>query len=75
MELIQLPRIGEVIKEYRMKQGKSQAEIAESVGVLRMVVTRWETGTRTPSAEYLIKLCAVLHIPLDAFDEYKEVMK
>lgn len=66
-----MPRIGEVIKEHRLKQGLSQAALADDIGVLRMVVTRWETGTRTPSAEYLLKLMAVLQIPPTAFDEYK----
>lgn len=65
-----MPRIGEVIKQYRQKAELSQEELAEKLGVLRVAVTRWELGTRTPNAEYLLKLMAVLHIPPTAFDEF-----
>lgn len=69
-----LPTIGEVIKEYRLKAGLSQQQLGEKLGlasVARQRVAQWENGYRTPASEHLLKLMAVLNIPPEAFDEYK----
>jgi transcriptional regulator with XRE-family HTH domain len=73
LELIIMPRIGEVIKDYRLKAGLSQQELSEKIGVSsagQQRIANWESGYRTPASEYLLKLMRVLHIPPEAFDEY-----
>ena len=67
--------IGEIIRKHRQKQGLSQQQLGELLGIkasAQQRVMHWETNRRTPNAEYLLKLMAVLHIPPAAFDEYKE---
>lgn len=38
------------IKKLRLSLGQTQTEFANIIGVTRMTITRWESGTRTPSA-------------------------
>lgn len=74
MECCIMPSIGEVIKEYRQKAGISQQRLGETIGLQasqQQRVGQWESGNRTPAAEYLLKIMSVLHIPPEAFDEYK----
>lgn len=69
-----LPTIGEIIKQYRIKAGMSQQQLGEKLGlasVAQQRVSQWENGYRTPASEHLLKLMAVLNIPPEAFDEYK----
>ena len=44
--------IAERLKEARKKSGINQKSLAEMVGVYTKDISRWETGVRTPSAEY-----------------------
>ena len=69
-----MPAIGEVIKQYRQSAGLSQQRLGEKIGLQasqRQRIMQWESGSRTPAAEYLLKIMSVLHIPPEAFDEYK----
>ena len=70
-----MPRIGEVIKEYRVNSGISQQRLGEDIGLNashRQRISDWESGARTPSAEHLLRIMSVLKIPPEAFDEYRE---
>ena len=67
--------IGEIIKQHRQKAGLTQQQLGDLLDIkasAQQRVMHWETNRRTPNAEYLLKLMAVLHIPPTAFDEYKE---
>ena len=71
-----MPRIGEVIREYRLKAGLTQAKLGEKVGIAaahQRRIAEWERGARTPMGNHLLKLMAALKIPPEAFDEYKAV--
>ena len=70
--------IGETIRTYRNKAELTQEQLGKSIGLLsayRQRISDWEVGTRTPSADYLLKLMAALNIPPSAFDEYKGAQK
>ena len=57
--------IAERLKEARKKSGINQKSLAEMVGVYTKDISRWETGVRTPSAEYIIQPCKALDISAD----------
>jgi len=38
--------IGNDLKEWRRRWGLSQAALAKRLGVIRLTVTRWESGAR-----------------------------
>ena len=48
--------IGKKIREYRVQCGLSQQKLANTLGVTRMQVMRWETGRNKPSPEILAAL-------------------
>lgn len=71
-----MPTISQVIRKYRIESGMAQAVLGKKIGVNvapQKRVSEWENGVRTPTAEYLLKIMAALHIPPEAFDEYKVV--
>ena len=57
--------IAERPKDARKKKGINQKSLAEMIGVYTKDISRWETGVRTPSAEYIIQLCKALDISAD----------
>jgi transcriptional regulator with XRE-family HTH domain len=48
-------RGGELIREARKRSGLSQRELAELLGTTQAVITRWETGRRSPSFEKVVQ--------------------
>ena len=48
--------LGEVLKSHRTRCGMTQEFVAESMGVSRQAVSKWETGTADPSTSNLLKL-------------------
>ena len=48
-------RGGELIREARRRAGITQQELAERLGTTQSVVTRWETGARSPSFETVVR--------------------
>jgi len=48
--------LAEVLKEQRTRCGMTQEFVAESVGVSRQAVSKWETGASEPSTTNLIAL-------------------
>ena len=51
--------------ELRKRNNMSQLELAEALNVSRQAVSRWETGTATPSSEKLIELSRLYDVSLD----------
>lgn len=56
----------DALLHYRKRQGLSQIELAEALGVSRQTVSKWETGTALPSAENLLALSKLYGVPVDA---------
>lgn len=48
------------IKEFRLKAGLTQAELAEMIGKPQQHISRWENGERTPSVKALMLLAQAL---------------
>ncbi|MCH7607783.1 MAG: helix-turn-helix transcriptional regulator [Chloroflexi bacterium] len=53
-------RVGQSIKDGRLANGMTQAELAASVGVESQTVQRWECGARLPSDESFTEMETVL---------------
>lgn len=48
--------LGETIKAYRMERNMTQEFVAESLGISRQAVSKWEKGTSDPSTSNLLAL-------------------
>ena len=48
--------LGEVLKGHRTRCSMTQEFVAESLGVSRQAVSKWENGTADPSTSNLLKL-------------------
>jgi len=57
--------LGERIREARSTAGLSQEQLAESVGVSRQAVTKWEMDQSAPSTRNLLKIAESLAITVD----------
>lgn len=56
---------GEKIKELRKKQGLSQEQLANLVGLSRQAVSRWEAENATPETAIIIRLSDIFHVTTD----------
>lgn len=57
--------LGETIYNLRRKQGLSQEQLAEKLGVSRQSVSKWEGGQTTPDLDKLIALSDCFGVTLD----------
>ena len=57
--------LSERIYTLRRKQGLSQEQLAEKIGVSRQAISKWEGGLSTPELEKLKALSACFGITLD----------
>lgn len=53
------------LREGRLARGLSQEQVARELGVTRQAVTKWENGASLPSSANLLRLSALLEIPLE----------
>ena len=53
------------LKELRNKNGITQANMAEQLGISARAYQHYETGTREPNIDKLIKLAIILNVSLD----------
>ena len=57
--------LSERIYKFRRKNGLSQEQLAERIGVSRQAISKWESGTSTPELEKLLALSECFNITLD----------
>lgn len=57
--------IGKRVRELRVKNKLSQQELGDAVGVTKVSICGYESGTRIPNLEKLIKLADVLGCTTD----------
>ena len=53
------------LHELRKKNGYTQAELAENLGVSRQSISNWELGTIVPSTSRLKKISELYSVPLE----------
>jgi Predicted transcriptional regulators len=63
--------LGGVLKEYRTRCKMTQEFVAETIGVSRQAVSKWESGTSDPSTSNLFALAKLYGI--SAEDLLKEI--
>lgn len=65
--------LGETIKEHRTKCKMTQEFVAETIGVSRQAVSKWENGTSDPSTSNLFALAKLFGIsPEELLKEIEE---
>jgi len=57
--------IGDRIREARRAAGVSQAALGETLGISQVWLSQWETGKRTPSVEWLVRLADHFGVSMD----------
>ncbi len=55
----------ERIKNHREQVGLSQSELAKRLGVTKSAVNSWESGTNSPSLNYIIKMSQIFLVSTD----------
>jgi len=55
-----LVTIGDRLKQLR--GGKSREEFAQKYGIHPNTLARWEKGTRSPDLDFVIAICADMHV-------------
>ncbi|WP_434572969.1 helix-turn-helix transcriptional regulator [Pseudomonas sp. Z1-29] len=64
---MQISSLGSAIRRYRKVAGLTQAELGEKTGFDPKTISRFETGTYTPSVEALFLLANALDVQPKAF--------
>ena len=59
--------IGESLSCLRVKRNISQTELANALGVSRIMVSRWENDVSRPSGKNLLRICSFYEINSDYF--------
>lgn len=57
--------LGETLREKRVSRGMTQELVAESLGVSRQAVSKWESGKTDPSTANLLALADLLDVPVE----------
>lgn len=57
--------LGETIKEQRTRCKMTQEFVAESIGVSRQAVSKWESGASDPSTSNLFSLAKLFGVPVE----------
>ena len=54
--------LGEVVKGHRVRCGMTQEFVAESLGISRQAVSKWENGTSEPTTSNLLALARLFGV-------------
>lgn len=68
----QAKNLGQVLKEHRVRCRMTQEFVAESLGVSRQAVSKWESGKSDPSTTNLMALARLYGVPAE--DLLREVV-
>lgn len=55
----------ERLKQERLSRGYTQKQVATALGVTYNAISQYESGTREPSIDLLIKLCKFFDVSAD----------
>ena len=56
---------GNILKRLRLREGLTQQQLADKLGITKSVVSYYELQERYPSPEILMKLSAIFHVSTD----------
>lgn len=59
--------VGEKIKEFRLKRGMSQEELADLLQTTKQTISRYEIGDRKANQDVLFKLSEIFKVSIDDF--------
>ena len=68
----QAKNLGETLKAHRTSRGFTQEYVAESLGVSRQAVSKWENGTSDPSTANLMALAKLYGLSVDELLRFAE---
>ena len=68
-----MPNIENSVKEYRIKKGLTQEELATMIEVTRQTIGLIEKGLYNPTIHLCLKLSHILEVSLDQLFNIKEV--
>ena len=57
--------LAETLKDHRTRSKMTQEFVAESIGVSRQAVSKWETGDSDPTMSNLVLLAKLYGVPLE----------
>lgn len=63
-------KIGEKIKQLRHRDGRTQEELAEALGVSPQAVSRWEVNSGYPDVELIPAIANFFNVPIDELFGY-----
>ncbi len=63
-----------MLKAYRKKNGYTQDEIAEKLGVSRQAVAKWERGESVPDIESVVLLAGIFGVTVDVLIKSTEAV-
>lgn len=55
----------EIIRELRQSKGLTQAQLAQRLGVKKSIISAYETDSRPPSLDMVIKYAKEFHVSTD----------
>lgn len=58
--------LGPVLKDIRKKKKVTQKQVANKLGVSKMMVSHWERGNRTIMAHQLVDYCGALGVTVQS---------
>lgn len=61
--------IGQKIKELRKKQGMSQKDLADKLGITPVMISQYENGKRNPKLETLQKISDALEVDISELSD------
>ena len=59
-----VPSFGAVLRKYRNRNGMSQPELANIMGISRNTITNWENDKSRPEVDSIRPLCTMFGIPI-----------
>lgn len=66
---------GSMIAELRKKQGMTQAELAEKLGITDKAVSKWERDLSFPDVNIILKLAEIFNVTVDELMQVKTTTK
>lgn len=75
LAFIGVEMFGSAIRRFREKKGLTMAELGELIGVSHTTISRYERGSRTPSAEKLRDIAQALGVSVSEMVDMEKAIK